>query len=297
MSNDRCGSKQRRLPGVPPGCAGTSIRTRRETRRVANSRAMKERQVAAGGVIYREGDPGDAVFVVQEGEVEILRETDGKTVRLAVLPRGAIFGEMGVLRDKPRSTTVRALSETRMIALSKADFLAAFGGENSLALPLLRMLCERLLQADNHLIEHQNFTDDVRLDEVGKMRLVPASPKVEAQIGSDGIEIADLPYRIGRHALADDRTSASATELLLRAPGNMQISPEHLMIEARDGRLVVRDLGSQVGTVVNGTLAAHFEQSDQVALRFGDNEVQLGGPDSPYRFRIIIERANEGENA
>ena len=40
---------------------------------------MKERQVAAGDVIYREGDPGDAVFVVQEGEVEILRETDGKT--------------------------------------------------------------------------------------------------------------------------------------------------------------------------------------------------------------------------
>ncbi len=39
---------------------------------------MKERQVAAGGVIYREGYPGNAVFVVQEGEVEILRKTDGE---------------------------------------------------------------------------------------------------------------------------------------------------------------------------------------------------------------------------
>ncbi len=264
---------------------------------MANSRTMKERQVAAGGVIYREGDPGNAVFVVQEGEVEILRETDGETVRLAVLRRGAIFGEMGVLRDKPRSTTVRALSETRMIVLSKPDFLDAFGGENSLALPLLRMLCERLLQADDHMIEHQIFTSDVRLDEVGRMRLLPASPKVEAQIGSDGIEIADLPYRIGRHALADHRTSASATALLLRSPGNMLVAPQHLVVEAHDGRLVVRDLGSHLGTVVNGILAAHFEQSDEVALRFGDNEVQLGGLESPYCFRIIIERANEGEDA
>ena len=45
---------------------------------MANSRTMKERQVAVGGVIYREGDPGNAVFVVQEGEVEILRKTDGE---------------------------------------------------------------------------------------------------------------------------------------------------------------------------------------------------------------------------
>ncbi len=257
----------------------------------------KQRQVAAGSVIYREGDPGNAVFVVQEGEVEILRESDGETVRLAVLRRGAIFGEMGVLRDKPRSTTVRALSETRMIALSKADFLDSFGGENSLALPLLRMLCERLSQANNHIIEPRISTNDVRPDEVGRMRLLPASPNVEAQIGGDGIEISELPFRIGRHALADDRTSASETELLLRAPGSMQVSPEHLIIEARDGRLVVRDLGSQVGTVVNGVLVAHFEQSDEVALHFGDNEVRLGGLDSPYRFRIIIERANQGEAA
>ena len=111
---------------------------------MAECGTMKERRVAAGGVIYREGDPGDAVLVIREGEVEVLRETDGETVRLAVLRRGAIFGETGVLRDKPRSTTVRALGEVKMIALSKADFLAAFGGENSLALPLLRMLCERL---------------------------------------------------------------------------------------------------------------------------------------------------------
>ena len=264
---------------------------------MANSNMTKERQVPAGGVIYREGDPGNAVYVLQEGKVEILRKTGGETQRVAVLRRGAIFGEMGVLRNKPRSTTVRALSETKMIALSKADFLEAFGGENSLALPLLRMLCERLSQAGNHHAARQTSTNGAWLDEVGRMRLLPASPNVEAQIGGEGIEISELPFRIGRHALADDRTSASETELLLRAPGSMQISPEHLIIESRDGRIVLRDLGSQVGTIVNGILAAHFEVSDEVALQFGDNDVQLGGLDSPYRFRLLIEPANENEAA
>jgi CRP-like cAMP-binding protein len=264
---------------------------------MANSNLTKERQVPAGGVIYRAGDPGNAVYVLQEGEVEILRETGGETQRVAVLRRGAIFGEMGVLRNKPRSTTVRALSETRMIALSKDDFLDSFGGENSLALPLLRMLCDRLSQAGNYNAAHQISTNDVRPHDVGRMRLLPASSNVEAQIGGDGIEISELPFRIGRHALADDRTSASETELLLRAPGSMQISPEHLIIQARDGRIVLRDLGSQVGTIVNGVLIAHFEQTDEVTLQFGDNEVQLGGLDSPYRFRIIIERVDEDEAA
>jgi pSer/pThr/pTyr-binding forkhead associated (FHA) protein len=184
-----------------------------------------------------------------------------------------------------------------MIALSKADFLESFGGENSLALPLLRMLCERLSQAGNQNFAQQDFTDGVWPDDVGRMRLLPASPNVEAQIGGDGIEISELPFRIGRHAQAEDRTTASETELLLRAPGSMQISPEHLIIEARDGRIVLRDLGSQVGTVVNGVLVAHFEPSDEVALNFGDNDVQLGSPDSPYRFRLIIEPANENEAA
>ena len=264
---------------------------------MANSNMTKERQVPAGGVIYREGDPGNAVYVLQEGKVEILRKTGGETQRVAVLRRGAIFGEMGVLRNKPRSTTVRALSETKMIALSKTDFLDSFGGENSLALPLLRMLCERLSQAGNYNAAHQSSANGVWLDEVGRMRLLPASPNVEAQIGGEGIEISELPFRIGRHALADDRTSASETELLLRAPGSMQISPEHLIIESRDGRIVLRDLGSQVGTIVNGILAAHFEVSDEVALQFGDNDVQLGGLDSPYRFRLIIEPANENKAA
>lgn len=258
---------------------------------------MEERLIAADSVIYREGDAADAVFIVHAGKVDISRETEGETVSLANLGPGAIFGEMGVLRDRPRSTTVRAMDETTILVLPKAEFLDAFGGENSLALTLVRMLCARLSQADDEIVQHKISAGEVRLDRIGAIRLEPASPEVEPHIGRDGIEIADLPFRIGRHALADRRTSVSASSLTLRAPRSLQVALQHLSIEAGDGGLIVRDLGSHLGTMVNGIRAAHFEQSDECALHFGKNHLQLGGQDSPYRFWVTVERAGQDEDA
>lgn len=259
--------------------------------------SMKERQVDAGGVIYREGDAGDAVFILQAGEVEILRDSDDEAVRLAVLQRGAIFGEMGVLRDKPRSTTVRALSDCTMIVLSKAEFLAAFGGEDSLALQLIRMLCGRLLKADEFIMEHQAPLSDVAVSKIGRLRLVASAPPVKTQIGLDGIEISALPFRIGCHAQADRGASVSDRQLLLRSPGNFQVAGQHLIIENQDGHLIARDLGSHLGTLVNGVRIAHFERQAEADLNFGSNDVQLGSIDSPYRFQIIVEAANGGQSS
>ncbi|MBT3171851.1 MAG: cyclic nucleotide-binding domain-containing protein [Rhodospirillaceae bacterium] len=255
---------------------------------------MKERQVEIGGVIYREGDPGDAVFILQEGEVEILRQARGEDVRIAVLHQGAIFGEMGVLRDKPRSTTVRALSNTGMIVLSKDEFMTAFGGEDSLALKLIRMLCSRLKKADNKLLDIQHRADQTAITEIGRIHLLANSPTVKTQIGLDGIEISSLPYKIGCHSAADHRASVSATEFLLRSPGNFQIDRRHLGIEDHDGFLVARDLGSHLGSVVNGVRIAEFEPEIEAVLHFGNNDVQLGSIDSPYRFQIIVEPAKGG---
>lgn len=236
------------------------------------------------------------MFVLEEGKVEILREVGGESVRLAILSQGAIFGEMGVLRDKPRSTTVRSLTDTKFVVLPKVDFLKAFGGKNSLALKLLRMLCGRLLKADEYILEHQDTKASNGIEKkFGKIRLLPASRAIEIQIGLDGIEITDFPYYIGRHIKSGRQTSVSETGLLFRSPENMPVAGRHLTIEERDSHLIARDLGSHLGTMVNGVRIADFEESMECALRFGDNEIQLGGIESPYKFRIIVDHASEGE--
>jgi len=59
-------------------------------------------------------------------------------------------------------------------------------------------------------------------------------------------------------------------------------------------RPVVRDLESDLGTLVNGLRIAQFERSGAADLRFGENRIQAGGLESPYRFHVIVEREAAG---
>jgi len=257
--------------------------------------AVQERSVAAGDSVYREGDPGDAVFVIMEGRVEVLREVDGETLQLTILRKGGIFGEMGVIRNRPRSTTTRALDDVTLLEIPAAAFLATFDEDNPLALPLLRTLCERLVEADSRLAEMGGFSEPAKSDAIARIRLLPGSREVEAQIGTDGVAVGELPFRVGRSAPSSKSPPITASGLMLRGAQESQLSSLHFAIEDQDGRIVLRDLDSRLGTLVNGLRIAHFEYSNTGELRFGNNDVQTGGSESPYRFHIIIEKSEDME--
>ena len=259
--------------------------------------AMQERTVAAGDYVYREGDPGDAVFVIADGEVEVLREVDGEILQLTTLRKGAIFGEMGVIRKRPRSTTTRALGNLTLLEIPAEAFLGTFEEENPLALPLLRMLCERLVEANSKLSEMGAFSEPAKSETVARIRLLPASREVESQIGTDGVLIGELPFHVGRSAPSSKTPAMSGKELMLRAAQESQISPLHFVIEEQDGSIVLRDLDSRLGTLVNGLRIAHFEYSSTADLRFGNNDVQTGGSESPYRFHVIVEKKEDPESS
>jgi CRP-like cAMP-binding protein len=251
---------------------------------------MQERRYTAKETIYREGDPGDAMFIIKEGEVEVLRKVGGENARLAVLPKGAIFGEMAVLRDLPRSTTARAVCPVCLVVLPKDTFLSAFNRDNPLGLKLLRTLCERLSQAGDQLVENRLFSEGAWMRDVENIRLLPDSAEMERQIGSEGMTVGELPFRVGRHPQPGEPTQVEPAELALRSGGSEQISVHHFSIVRHEGRLAVRDLQSRLGTMVNGTRIAAFEQSDLAELTLGDNIIQTGGTESPYRFHVIVQR-------
>jgi len=95
-----------------------------------------------GEDLVREGDPGDALFVVVEGELGVLR--GGREVsRLG--PR-EVFGEMALLDPGPRSATVRAAGEVRLLRIQREDFTEALAERREIALGVIRVLVQRLRQ-------------------------------------------------------------------------------------------------------------------------------------------------------
>jgi uncharacterized protein YhbP (UPF0306 family) len=80
-------------------------------------------RVDAGATIVRQGAPADKFFIIVEGEVEVVREDAGQAPRtVASLRQGQFFGEMAILRDTPRTATVRALTATTLLTMDRDVF-------------------------------------------------------------------------------------------------------------------------------------------------------------------------------
>jgi CRP-like cAMP-binding protein len=115
------------------------------------------RSWAAGEVIFREGDPGDTCYVVQSGAVRVLRNHyDGRTITLAELRPGDLFGELAMFDTERRSATVESAAETRAVALLAGDMRRLLLLHPDMSLKLLSAFAERLREA-NERISRQSF--------------------------------------------------------------------------------------------------------------------------------------------
>ena len=98
----------------------------------------------AGEVLFEEGEPGDAFYIVFKGAVEITKSRpDGSTEKLAVRRGGEGFGEMALLNDAPRSARARAIEGTQLMTVSREDFEKLLGGD-SLPLRMMQALSKAL---------------------------------------------------------------------------------------------------------------------------------------------------------
>ncbi len=250
---------------------------------------MRERHYPDGKVIYREGDPGGAVYVIKSGKVEVLRSNDAGSMILGTLERGGIFGEMSVILDQPHSTTTRARTPLKLLEVRRKEFLAAFGGDNTIALPLLRMLCTRLSDADRRLMERTRSPEGAAVANVDRVRLMPATSIVEKQIGKGGIVVTQFPFKVGRRAMPTEPPRITDSQVALMASDFSNLSIEQFAIEELNGRLVVRDLESENGTLVNSVRASQYERSATLSLLYGENLVIAGSLESPIGFRILVD--------
>jgi CRP-like cAMP-binding protein len=103
-----------------------------------------------GEIIVREGDVGDCMYVIQEGEVDILCDDKGKEVHLATRKAGDFIGEMAIFDRDVRSATVRAKGQARILTVDKKNFMSRIHEDPSLAFRIVETMSHRLreLQAE-----------------------------------------------------------------------------------------------------------------------------------------------------
>jgi NADH dehydrogenase len=90
--------------------------------KVAFESGIRNQHFEPGDIIFQQGDLGDSVYVIEEGECEALREEKGERELLTTLSRGEYFGEMALLSDRTRNATIRARTAMNVLIIPKADF-------------------------------------------------------------------------------------------------------------------------------------------------------------------------------
>ncbi|MDE0781256.1 MAG: cyclic nucleotide-binding domain-containing protein [Alphaproteobacteria bacterium] len=106
----------------------------------------------ADQVLFRQGDIGDAAYIIVEGSAKVLIETDEGEVEVAMLGRNDFVGEIAILCDIPRTATVKAASQTVTLQITKDLFFRLVAEFPQMSVEIMRVLASRL----------ENTTQDLR---------------------------------------------------------------------------------------------------------------------------------------
>ena len=123
-----------------------------ETQLEAIAAVSAMRQFGKGELIILAEEEGDALFVIEEGQVKVsLIHEDGREVIFSFLGPGEVFGELALLDGKPRSANVVASAPTRLLMLRRAGFLHLLAATPQIAVSLLEELAARLRRTDQQV--------------------------------------------------------------------------------------------------------------------------------------------------
>jgi hypothetical protein len=218
-----------------------------------------EKRLEAGAVLFRAGDHCPGVALIHDGEVEVWLEDDQGLRRVEVRGRGAFVGDDAVLGAGICRHTVVACRPTRVEMLARDVYLERLAGPAAAGRRAPPTVAREVVW------------------------LEPASPECAAAVPAAGMEIAELPFVVGR---ADGRTGGAAARrrmLLLDDHPPYRLSRRQFAIVATEAGPAVTDPGSRLGTFVDGErlgIAPRLLPPDEAIV------ISAGGAHSPFRFRL-----------
>jgi len=250
---------------------------------------MSGRTFKAGQTILRKGDASDIAYLVESGEAEVLDEQSGQEVRIAILGKGNILGDMGLVEQRSCLLTARAVTEVRVAALTREAFLDLISQHPEKSLSYLRAVYAGLRSIATHTLQK----NDQKPGEASplarfKVTLAPLTDQLASMIPAAGIPIRCSPFRVGR-VPDPGETTLGTNDMVFADIQPYNLSRQHFSIEIRAGGVFVEDRGSHLGTIVNGKKIGGNHHAGSEKLRVGENEISAGSKRSPFRFRLVVQ--------
>ncbi len=265
---------------------------------------MKMMTIKKGEAIIDEGTQGTCAYIIESGKVEVSRMQHETKVVLTVLGEKEVFGEMGLIEDKPRSATVTTLEDTVVRVISRESFNSLFEKNRKVILSIVKALFVRLRAASNIIamanVKRSSSYDDISIN--GKVSskdnkfliLSGLNEKTRKALDFKDYQIREFPFKLGRSVGATSKQSiqeASDQSIDILSDNQLfieedeipyNVSKNHMSFDKVDDDFVVVDRGSKNGVIVNGMLIKGSKVLDK-----DDNTLTIGITD-PFEFRVEI---------
>lgn len=203
-----------------------------------------EEQFPAAQLVFEEGQPGDRMFIIVEGQVQIEKDLgNGRQAVLANLEKRDMLGDMAILDDEPRSATARTLSDSRLLAVGSASIKDLIREYPDIAFGLLRFCAQRIRESNRRL---QAMSTPAAATETA----APTEPRLVVVRGPDEGKIFTISQDLVKLGRAGGEEMEALDRFAVR-DGAKQVSRNHAEVYRQDGRFFVRDCGSVNGTFVN----------------------------------------------
>jgi len=241
---------------------------------------MVVRYVPAGEMVFSEGAPGDSLYVIDSGQVEIATSARAGSEILARMGPDQFFGEMALLTGKPRTTAARALSNVGLWALGRPDFEELAVRYPSISLALSKVLSDRLSEMDRRYSESQ----------LRRMRLF--SGMSSSQLEEISRRLRQVRFRRGQMIL---REGDPGEELILIESGRVQLAQgsgrDACTLTDLGAGDVVGELALLTGSPQAETVAALSDVSGWALSRVDFGELVAADPGLALALsRVLSER-------
>jgi CRP-like cAMP-binding protein len=175
------------------------------------------REFRAGDVLFREGERGEDMYVIQSGLVQIVKRVGEEDRPLANLGRGEFLGEMAILNGKPRSATAVVLEDAKCLVIDAHTLEQMIANNAEIALRLVKKLARRLDSADEMIQILLNPDPKARVlhglkrhaeafgEETGLgIRVRVSREDLAREVGVELAQVEDVLARLGRLRIAAD---------------------------------------------------------------------------------------------